>query len=335
MTAHLVVIAVYDGVELLDVAGPLEVFSTADRLVSKDMPGYETLVAGPAPGLIRCAGGTAIAADVSWAELDRKIGTLIVPGGLELSATEAKALQAPSLVEWLATPAARDTPRIASVCAGAHILAAAGLLDGRRATTHWATARQLAADHPEVIVEPDAIFVRDEHIWTSAGVSTGIDLALALVADDHNAELARRVARWLVMYMRRPGGQSQFSELLAPSTAADAGIARLQAWIPDHLTEDLSNEALARRTSLSVRHFSRLFRQQLGVTPAQYVESVRVNAAARQLLHTGNGLKTIAHSVGLGSVETLHRVFRQHFGVTPAAYRQRFTTPADMTEPDS
>ncbi|MER5466811.1 DJ-1/PfpI family protein [Streptomyces sp. NPDC002668] len=328
-------IAVFDGVELLDVAGPLEVFSAADRLVSKDMPGYETLVAGSVPGLVRCAGGTSIAADVSWAELDREVGTLIVPGGLVFSAAEAKALQAESLVAWLATPAARGTPRIASVCAGAHMLAAAGLLDGRRATTHWATAGQLAADHPEVIVESDAIFVRDEHIWTSAGVSTGIDLALALVADDHNAELARRVARWLVMYMRRPGGQSQFSELLAHSSATDAGIARLQAWIPDHLTEDLSNEALARRTNLSVRHFSRLFGQQLGVTPAHYVESVRLDAAARQLVHTSKGLKTIADSVGLGSVETLHRVFKHRFGVTPAAYRERFTMPEDMTEPDS
>ncbi|MEV0596185.1 GlxA family transcriptional regulator [Nonomuraea cavernae] len=223
--------------------------------------------------------------------------------------------------------AGRGAPRIVSVCAGAHMLAAAGLLDGRRATTHWATAAQLAVDHPEVVVEPDAIFVRDEHIWTSAGVSTGIDLALALVAEDHDAELARRVARWLVMYVRRPGGQSQFSEFLARSSATDAGIARLQAWIPDHLTEDLSNEALARRTNLSVRHFSRLFRQQVGVTPAEYVESVRVDAPARHLLHTGNGLRTVANSVGLGSVETLHRVFKQRFGVTPTAYRERFTTP--------
>jgi transcriptional regulator GlxA family with amidase domain len=326
MTPHLVVIAVFDGVELLDVAGPLQVFSAADRLVGKGVPGYETLVAGLRPGLVRCAGGTSIAADVSWAELPREIGTLIVPGGLVIGETGAKALQAESLVEWLATPTGRGASRIASVCGGAHMLAAAGLLDGRRATTHWATAGQLAADHPEVTVEPDAIFVRDEHIWTSAGVSTGIDLALALVADDHNAELARRVARWLVMYMRRPGGQSQFSELLEHSSATDAGIARLQEWIRGHLAEDLSNETLARRTSLSVRHFSRLFRRQVGVTPAHYVESARVDAAARQLIHTGNGLRTIAHSVGLGSVETLHRVFKQRFGVTPAAYRERFTT---------
>lgn len=325
MTPHLAVITVFDGVELLDVAGPLEVFSTADRLLHGDVPGYETLIAGPKSGLVRCAGGTAIAADVSWADLDREIGTLIVPGGLTFSATDVKALHAKSLVEWLASLSGSGAPRIASVCAGAHMLAAAGLLDGRRATTHWATAGQLAADYPGVIVDSDAIFVRDEHIWTSAGVSTGIDLALALVAEDHDAELARQTARWLVMYMRRPGGQSQFSDLLAHSSATDAGIARLQEWISDHLTEDLTNEALARWTNLSVRHFSRLFRQQVGVTPAHYVESVRVDAAARQLVHTDNGLRTIAHLVGFGSAETLHRAFRGRFGVTPAAYREGFT----------
>ncbi|NRQ30874.1 helix-turn-helix domain-containing protein [Nonomuraea sp. NN258] len=323
--AHLVVITVYDGVELLDVAGPLEVFSTADRLLNGDPPGYRTLVAGPRAGLVRCAGGASIAADVAWEDLPREIGTLVVPGGLRFGAGGVQALVAEPLVGWLAARAARDAARIASVCAGAHLLAAAGLLDGRRATTHWATAAQLAAEHPEVRVEPDAIYVRDEHVWTSAGVSTGIDLALALVAHDHHAELARRVARWLVMYMRRPGGQSQFSELLAYPSATDAQVARLQAWIPGHLTEDLSNDALARRTNLSVRHFSRLFRQQVGVTPAQYVESVRLDAAARQLVHTGNGLKAIANAVGLGSVETFHRLFRERFGVTPAAYRERFT----------
>ncbi len=335
MTPHLVVIAVVDGVELLDVAGPLQVLSTADRLAGRDLPGYETLVAGPVPGPVRCAGGTSIVAEVSWTELDREIGTLLVPGGSTAGPREVQALLAEPLVDWLTTPCARRASRIASVCTGAHMLAAAGLLDGRRATTHWATAGQLATDHPEVTVEPDAIFVRDGPIWTSAGVSAGVDLALAMVADDHDAELARRVARWLVLYLRRPGGQSQFSEFLAPSSATDAGIIRLQAWIPGHLTEDLSNEALARRTSLSVRHFSRLFRRQLGVTPAHYVESVRVDAAVRHLLHTGNGLRTIANAVGLGSVETLHRVFRHRFGVSPAVYRERFAMPEDRTGPGS
>ena len=158
MTAHLVVIAVVDGVELLDVAGPLQVLSTADRLVHRDVPRYETLVAGPVPGPVRCAGGTSIVADVSWTELDREIGTLIVPGGLEAGPGQATALRAESLVDWLAGPSARRAHRIASVCSLAHLLAAAGLLDWRRATSHWASARQLAADHTEVTVEQDSDF---------------------------------------------------------------------------------------------------------------------------------------------------------------------------------
>jgi transcriptional regulator GlxA family with amidase domain len=326
VTRHLVVIAAYDGVELLDVAGPIEVFSTADRLLRKGASGYDTLIAGPGRGLVRCAGGTSIAADVTWNELRRRVGTLIVPGGFAIDRNSGSALVAESLVEWLGSPVGRGVPRVASVCTGAHVLAAAGLLDGRRATTHWATAGQLAVEHPAVRVDADAIFVRDGPIWTSAGVSSGMDLALAMVADDHTDELARQVARWLVMYLKRPGGQSQFSEFLAPSSATDAGIARLQTWIPQHLSADLGNEALARRMKVSVRHFSRLFRDQVGVTPARFVESARIEAAARQLLHTDRGLTAIAKSVGIGSVETLHRAFRQRFGVTPSAYRERFTT---------
>jgi transcriptional regulator GlxA family with amidase domain len=323
MTRHLVVITVFDGVELLDVAGPLQVFTAADRLLGGGERGYQTLVAGQEPGLVRCEGGTSIAADVSWTSLGDEVGTLVVPGGT--AAGESAVLRCAPLVEWLGSPVAGSMPRIASVCGGAHLLAAAGLLDGRRATTHWATTARLAEDHPEVTVAPDAIFVRDEHVWTSAGVSAGMDLALAMVAEDHGTELARRAAQWLVMYLRRPGGQSQFSEFLTRSSATDAGIARLQGWILEHLTEDLSNEALARRASLSVRHFTRLFRDQTGMPPARYVESLRVDAAARHLVHTDHGIRTIATSVGLGSVETLHRVFKQRFGVTPAAYRERFT----------
>lgn len=324
MTPHLVVIAAFDGVELLDIAGPIQVFTTASRLVHATAPGYRTLVAGPDKGVVRCAGGTCVVAEASWDEVARQIDTLIVPGGLSVDGTAPKALVDEALIDWLAVQA-RWIPRIASICAGAHALAAAGLLDGRRAATHWSTTSQLVAEHPDVLAEPDSIYVRDEHVWSSAGVSAGIDLALALVAADHDAELARRTARWLVMYLRRPGGQSQFSELLVRSTATDAQIARLQAWIPDNLTENLSNSALARRVGLSVRHFARVFREQVGVAPAHYVESIRVDAAARRLVHTGDGLRSIAQSVGFGSIETLHRVFKQHFGVAPAAYRDRFS----------
>jgi transcriptional regulator GlxA family with amidase domain len=325
MTSHLVAIAAFDDVELLDIAGPIEVFTAADRLLGEDATGYQTLIVGSARGPVRCAGGVSLLAEASWDDVDDNIDTLIVPGTLAINQTRPGGRTDASLVGWLATTG-RRLPRIASVCTGAFTLAAAGLLDHRRATTHWAFGRQLAAEYPATNVDSDAIFIRQERIWTSAGVSAGIDLALALVADDHNTELARRVARWLVLYLRRQGGQSQFSEFLAHSTATDAEIARLQAWIPDHLTENLSNEALAHQVGISVRHFSRTFRTQVGVTPGRYVESIRIGAAARRLVHTDSGLHSIAKAVGFGSVETFYRVFNEHYGTTPSAYREHFAT---------
>lgn len=327
--------AVFDGVELLDVAGPLQVFSAATRVLGPGL-GYETLIVGPAAGPVRCAGGTQLIADVSWSSRRRHVDTLIVAGGLVPTRTGMEPLVVPSLINWLRTPTAQRSGRIASVCAGAHLLAAAGILDGRQATTHWATTDKLASAYPDVAVDPDAIFVRDGKVWTSAGVSSGMDLALAMVAEDHGPELARSVARWLVMYLQRPGGQTQFSALLAHPSAPDTGIGALQRWLPDHLDADLSVAALARRAHLSVRHFSRQFREQVGVTPHDYVENMRVEAAALLLLQTTKGLTAIAAEVGLGSVETLHRVFHRRFGISPGAYRQRFTlspSPAGSVAP--
>lgn len=206
MPPHVVVVTVFDGVELLDVAGPIEVFSAATR-ARHPATGYETVIVGPEAGPVRCAGGTRLLADLSWSALRRQVDTLIVAGGLSATDSGIEAIAVPSLVNWLRTPTAQRSGRIASVCAGAHLLAAAGLLDGRRATTHWATAAQLKASYAEVAVDPDSIFIRDGSIWTSAGVSSGMDLALALVAEDHGVELARSVAQWLVMYLQRPGGQ--------------------------------------------------------------------------------------------------------------------------------
>lgn len=325
MSSHLVAIAAFDDVELLDLAGPLEVFTAADRLLSDNATGYRTMIVGHAQGPVRCAGGVSLLAEASWDDIDDDIDTLIVPGNFVLDQTSVGGRADASLVDWLAT-AGHRLPRIASVCTGAFTLAAAGLLDHRRATTHWAFVRQFAAQYPSITVDSDAIFVRQGRIWTSAGVSAGIDLALALVAADHNTELARRIARWLVLYLRRQGGQSQFSEFLAHSTATNAEIARLQAWIPDHLTENLSNEALAHHVGISVRHFARIFRTQVGTTPGRYVESMRIAAAARRLVHTDRGLHSIAKAVGFGSVETLHRVFKEHYGITPSAYREHFAT---------
>jgi len=221
--------------------------------------------------------------------------------------------------------------RIASVCTGAHVLAAAGLLAGRRATTHWATVDALAAAHPELDVVPDAVFVQDGPIWTSAGVSTGIDLSLALVAADHGERVARQLARWLVMYLKRPGGQSQFSAALAVDLAHHPSVRRLQEWLPEHLDDDLSVTALAGRAGVSPRHFSRIFHAETGSTPADYVTRLRVEAAVRRLNELDEPLPVTARGCGFGSVESLHRAFRHRLGVTPAAYRARFRTPTAPT----
>ncbi|MFE3288680.1 GlxA family transcriptional regulator, partial [Streptomyces sp. NPDC059233] len=201
-----------------------------------------------------------------------------------------------------------------------------GLLDGRTATTHWSTAAQLAADHPAVTVDPDPIFVRSGNIWTGAGISACMDLALALVADDLGEEVALGVARQLVMYLKRQGGQSQFSVPLSRPAASRRDIDELRMFIADHLDGDLSAAALAARMCLSERHFARVFRQETGTTPAAYVEAARVEAARRLLEHTDQPLDEVATACGLGSVETLHRALRKQIGITPAAYRRRFRT---------
>lgn len=220
--------------------------------------------------------------------------------------------------------------RVASVCVGAHLLAAAGLLDGRTATTHWSTAAQLAADHPEVVVDPDPIFVRTDRgrLWTGAGISACLDLALALVAEDMGEQTALAVARQLVMYLKRQGGQSQFSVPLSRPAAGRRDIDELRLYIADHLDADLSAPALAARMCLSERHFARVFTQETGTSPAAYVEAARIEVARRVLETTDSPLDQVAAAAGLGSAETLHRAFRRQLATTPAAYRRRFRTQA-------
>jgi transcriptional regulator GlxA family with amidase domain len=204
------------------------------------------------------------------------------------------------------------------------MLAAAGLLDGRKATTHWFTAPLLAQEHPEVEVDPDPIFVREGRIWTSAGVSSGMDLALAMVADDHSQQLAREVARWLVMYLRRPGHQSQFSATPATPQPRSRKIRDLQHWVVGNLATDLSVPALARRAHMSERHFARVFAEQTLTTPASFVEASRTEAARRLLEETDAAIEVIAARCGFGSTETLYRTFRRRLGTTPNEYRHRF-----------
>jgi transcriptional regulator GlxA family with amidase domain len=319
---RLVAITVFDGVELLDVAGPIQVFSTAARLSRR--AAYETVLVGARRGFVRTAAGIPLVAERSWDELPAEVDTLLVPGGAVANADGLQPLIESELVTWLRTDRVQSIRRLVSVCTGAHTLSAAGLLAGRRATTHWATAASLAAEHPDVEVVPDSIFVRAGTVWSSAGVSSGIDLALALVAADYGHDLARRVAQWLVVYLRRPGGQGQFSVFLEPRRSTSARLARVLAWIPGHLPGDLSVEALAGRVGVSPRHLARLFRDELGTTPGAYVERVRVQAAVDQLVQTDALLPTIAAAVGFGSTAPLHRAMNRHYGISPGEYRRRF-----------
>ncbi|MFG2621609.1 GlxA family transcriptional regulator [Streptomyces sp. NPDC048507] len=323
-THHRVVIAVFPDVDLLDVTGPAEVFALANRETA-GRAGYEVRLAAPGPGPVVTAAGVRLLADLTFAEVGAAVDTLLVPGAVEPGPDGPVARVDATVVEWVRATAPHAR-RIASVCVGAHLLAAAGLLDGRRATTHWSTAAQLAADHPEVRVDADPIFVRSGRVWTGAGISTCMDLALALVAEDHGEELALAVARQLVMYLRRQGGQSQFSVPLSRPAAARRDIDELRVYVTEHLDADLSAAALAGRMCLSERHFARVFRQETGTSPAGYVEAARVEAARRLLETTDEPLERIAAATGLGSVETLHRAFRKQLGTTPATYRRRFRT---------
>ncbi|MFD7076475.1 GlxA family transcriptional regulator [Nocardioides sp. NPDC059952] len=320
-------IAVFDGVEMLDVAGPVQVFSTASR--TTEAVDYDVVIVAAEPGPVRTSSGVPLIAERGWGQLGADIHTLVVPGGLRDDGRGPLVDQ--KLVEWLRSGAPMPG-RVVSVCTGAHTLAAAGLLTGRSATTHWSTADLLAAEHPDITVASDAIFVNDGPVWTSAGVSAGIDLALALVAADNGEAVARLVAQWLVVHLRRTGGQHQFSALLGPRRSTSERIAQLLAWIPEHLRGDLSVDALAMRINVSPRHLSRLLRDELDTTPAALVERMRVQAAVDQLLHTDAPIATVATQAGFGSVASLHRAFARVYKVTPGQYRRQFSTRVDLDE---
>lgn len=314
----------YDGFQLLDLAGPVEVLRTATLLGAS--PGYRLVVATPTGMPATSESGVQVAADTSLTRLRRNrtaIDTLMVVGGLGAQAVGADE-RAVRGVAALARRARRTT----SVCTGAYVLAATGLLDGRQATTHWASCQSLATRHPAVDVVADRIYVRDGDVWTSAGVTAGIDLALALVDEDHGADLAHQVAGWLVVFARRPGGQAQFSAQLLASPGRTPAIVELQQWVPDHLADDLTVEALARRAAMSPRTLARTFKAETGTTPAAYVEALRVEAARRLLETNDLTVAAIATAVGLRHAETLHRAFRRRVGTTPDMYRSHFTHQA-------
>ena len=314
-----VVIVAFPGVQTLDVTGPAEVLRAATLL---HPPGYEVTIAAPDPRPLRTSTVT-IVPDLPLDACRFPIDTLIVAGGTGARRAE----EDEALIEWLRDAATRAR-RVTSVCTGAFLLARAGLLDGRRATTHWASCGELAERYPAVTVEPDPIFVRDGDVATSAGVTAGMDLALALVEEDLGRDVALEAARWLVLFLRRPGGQAQFSAQLAAQTADRAPLRELQAWIPDHLGEDLSVPALARRAQMSERNFARAFRRETGMTPGAYVEVARVESA-RISLETGDlPVDNVARQSGFGTVETMRRAFRRRVGVSPVDYRTRFRRQA-------
>jgi transcriptional regulator GlxA family with amidase domain len=323
--ARRLVLVVFPDLQLLDLAGPLEVFAMADRFSDSEVSEYATEVVSPDGGVIRASNGLEIGANRAIGACRGPIDTLVVVGGRGV----AQAIVDDRLVAWIRSAAQRSR-RVTSVCSGAFLLARAGLLDGRSATTHWARCARLARLFPEVTVDPDPIFIRDGNVWTSAGVTAGMDLALALVEDDLGPERAREIARYLVLFVQRSGGQSQFSAQLAAQRPERDTLVQLASWIADHLGDDLSVPVMAARTSMSVRNFSRRFAQEFGSTPAAYVEAVRVEAGRRLLETTRRGLTDIARDCGFGTVETMHRSFQRTIRVTPGQYRQHFSprTPA-------
>jgi transcriptional regulator GlxA family with amidase domain len=313
-----VVFVIFDRFQSLDLTGPFEVFSGVNRLVA-DEEVYRAEVVSLEGGVVRTSSGLSVVAHGALTECHGPIDTLIVVGG----SGSTTAARSPELIRWLQQAATRSR-RVASVCTGAFVLAAAGLLDGRRATTHWASCARLAEQHPKVTVEVDPIFVRDGDLWTSAGVTAGLDLALHLIENDQGVDMARLVARWLVLFVQRPGGQAQFSTQLAAQRPTSSSLREVEGWIADHLECDLSVHALAERASMSPRTFARTFHTQFGVTPAAYVRATRVEAAKRRLESGTDDLGSVARSCGFGTLETMHRIFRQTVGVAPGQYRRHF-----------
>ena len=316
-------IVAFPGAQVLDVTGPWEVFALANRAGGPRPPRYAVSVVAPSAGAIATSGGLALLAQRTLAQATGPVDTLVVAGG-EGTQPHRRDVR---LVRWIAR-AARRARRVASVCTGAFLLAEAGLLDGRRATTHWAMCDALARRFPAVRVERDPIFVRDGHVFTSAGITAGIDLALQLVEEDCGRDVALTVARWLVMFLRRPGGQSQFSAQLSAQLAERDGLRDVQGWIAEHPEAELTVPALARRAHMSPRNFARAFRRETGVTPAAYVEAQRVEAARRLLETTAGNVAEVAAGCGFARPETMHRAFRRVLGVAPAQYRRHFRTNA-------
>ncbi len=319
------VIVGYPGVQSLDVVGPYEVFAGAGRAAqwSGRPGGYRVTLASSDGRSIRAESGLRLETEPLPGE-DERIDTLVLPGGGRAEGGRRD----PDLLSWVRTTAPRCR-RVATVCTGAFLAAEAGLLGGRRVTTHWAQADRLAAEFPSLRVDPDPIYIQDGKYWTSAGVTAGIDLALALVDRDLGVEVAQTVARWLVMFLHRPGGQSQFASPVWVPRAERSTVRAVQTLVEAAPGDDHRVPALAEAASMSVRHFTRVFTSEVGETPGRFVEGVRTEVARRELETTGDTLDLIAARCGFGTAETMRRVFKRRLDVAPDAYRRRFRVVAE------
>ena len=309
---------IFNRFEMLDAMGPLEAFATASTIAGG---GYRVEMVALKRGLVRTSSGLVVEAkgqdDVPDAD------TFLVCGGIGV----LDAAQNPQSVDYVREASLRAR-RIGSVCTGAFLLAKTGLLNGRKVATHWNWCHRLAEEYPQLTVEEDPIFLRSGNIWTSAGVTSGIDLALSMIEEDHGAELALKTARELVVYLRRPGGQSQFSTELKSQAASEPAIRRVQAWVTDHCEQDLRIETMAAIAGMSPRNFSRVFKAETGYTAAAFVLDVRVARVSRLLETSKLAMDVIAHRSGFGSDDSMRRAFQRLKGVSPMDYRDRFVLTA-------
>ncbi len=314
-----VVILLYPRVRELDVAALVDVFSSANTILPEDRRyRIEYLSTEKTPQLDGMY-GLGLRSGPHYSTLKGKVDTLIVPGGIGIESSRT----APTLLKWLRKQAA-SSRRIGSVCVGAFLLAQAGLLDGRRATTHWAFARRMSDEFPAVKVDPDPIWVKDEKLYTSAGATSGIDLSLALIEEDHGRKIALEVARMLVVFLCRPGNQAQFSVSLREQTTESRPLRDLQIWMLENLSHDLSVPVLAARAAMSERNFQRVFTRELGKSPAHYVEDIRLEAVRRRLERSTQSMEEIASACGFNSADVMTRSFLRRLKTTPADYRARF-----------
>ena len=327
-------IFIYSGADILDIAGPSEVFAFANLMlllqgITKE-PAYIIDVLAEQPGVVTTLMGLQIVATHAYNESD-DFDTLIIAGGFVpagffqgVEVGDPLTFKNPLLTDWIRTMSTR-VRRLASVCTGTFALAESGILNGRRATTHWDFCQRLIQDYPEVKVEPDQIFIQDDNIFTSGGITSGIDLALSMLEEDWGHSIALAVARYIVVFLKRPGGQSQFSSYLTSEAVNRPDLRELQAWIVEHPAEDLRVEVLASRMCMSLRNFSRLFLTETGMTPAKYVEMARIDAARHYLETSKLSIEVIAEKSGFFDPERMRRSFIRQLGVNPKHYRDRFT----------